>query len=408
MICWINCLNKFLFFLLVLVSLTGTVRGEEVVEAFPTDTGWKRAGEVHPGFGRDALLAYLPPENLSGVRAPVTEIGRKIMENLRGREFRLLEETELESFMKKYRMRHTGGIGSRMGRLLRDETGARAVFVTSLESFQEQGPPKISLICRIVTTGLNPEIVWIKSVGLSGDQSPGFLGLGLIDDSEELIDMAVEALLDDLDNFLHSGFKSRSPASLVGYEPAEYGDPTLDEQNPLRFSHGSKYDPREYYRASWFNPEGEYAVAVVPFLNKYARAHAGFVAALHFTEILHGFENLHVFEPGLVREQLLRYRLIMPAGPSLAVSDVLASRTTLSADLILSGQVFDYQGLRGVPKVDFSVQIFDGPARDVAWWSRSDARGDKNVYFFDFGRIHTAHGLMHRLADRVGAMFLSH
>jgi len=408
MICWINCLNKLLLCLLILASLSGTVRGEEEAEAFPTDTGGERAGEVHPGFGRDSLLAYLPPENLSGVRAPVAEIGRKIMDNLREREFRLLKEAELESFMKKYRMRYTGGIGSRMGSLLRDETGAQAVFVTSLESFQEQGPPKISLICRIVTTGPSPEILWMKGIGLSGDQSPGLLGLGLVQDSEKLIDMAVEALLDDLDAFLAGGFKSRSPASGVHHEPTEYGDSTLDEQDPLRFSNRSKYDPRKYYRASWFEPEGEYAVAVVPFLNKYARAHAGFVAALHFTEILHGFENLHVFEPGLIREQLLKYRLIMPAGPSLAVSDILASRTTLSADLILSGQVFDYQGLRGVPKVDFSVQIFDGPARDVVWWSRSDARGDKNVYFFDFGRIHTAHGLMHRLADRVVAMLLSH
>jgi hypothetical protein len=131
-----------------------------------------------------------------------------------------------------------------MGSLLRDETGAQAVFVTSLESFQEQGPPKISLICRIVTTGPSPEILWMKGIGLSGDQSPGLLGLGLVQDSEKLIDMAVEALLDDLDAFLAGGFKSRSPASGVHHEPTEYGDPTLDEQDPLRFSNRSKYDPR--------------------------------------------------------------------------------------------------------------------------------------------------------------------
>ncbi len=60
-------------------------------------------------------------------------------------------------------------------------------------------------------------------------------------------------------------------------------------------------------------------------------------------------------EPGLVREQLLKYRLIMQAGPSLAISDVLAGRHALAADLILSGYVFDYQDQSENPKIDFAT-----------------------------------------------------
>ena len=102
-----------------------------------------------------------------------------------------------------------------------------------------------------------------------------------------------------------------------------------------------------------------------------------------------------------MRETLLRYRMIMQTGPSMASSDVLQDKDILGADLIVSGKVFDYQGEFGESKVDFSVQVFDGLKREVVWASRSYATGYQGVYFFDWGSVPSAHGLASRMTQAV-------
>lgn len=83
----------------------------------------------------------------------------------------------------------------------------------------------------------------------------------------------------------------------------------------------------------------------------------------------------------------------MQAGPSLANADILFGRSSLGADLVCSGTVFDYQDGPGTPKVDFSVTIFERTSREVVWYSRSYGDGDEGVFFFDLGRVRTAHRL---------------
>ena len=88
----------------------------------------------------------------------------------------------------------------------------------------------------------------------------------------------------------------------------------------------------------------------------------------------------------------------MEAGPSLANADIISSRGSLGVDLVLSGTVFDYQDAFGVPKVDFSVKIIEKRSREVVWSSRSYNHGEQGVFFFDFGRVHTAHRLASEMA----------
>ena len=163
----------------------------------------------------------------------------------------------------------------------------------------------------------------------------------------------------------------------------------------------TRHQPQFSYRASTFVPARQYTVAVVPFLNINTRKHAGEIVALHTVKQLHRYANLRVFEPGLVRHTLLNYRMIMQAGPSFAASDILASERILAADLILSGKVFDYQGAVGESKADFSIQIFDGDKREIIWVSRSYATGDQGVYFFDWGWVPSAHGLVSNMTKAV-------
>ena len=127
----------------------------------------------------------------------------------------------------------------------------------------------------------------------------------------------------------------------------------------------------------------------------------------HFIRQFQRFENFNVVEPGVIRQALLRLRLIMDEGVSL--SDVDSVSSVLDSDLILSGRVMDYQdyqGDTGTPIVDFSAQLIDRKTRDVVWSSDSRNTGDDGVFFFDRGRVNTAHGIASQLVQAVGALIL--
>jgi TolB-like protein len=139
-------------------------------------------------------------------------------------------------------------------------------------------------------------------------------------------------------------------------------------------------------------------VAVIPFLDLSGRRRAGTITALHFVKQLIRSAQFTVVDPGLVREQLLKYRIIMESGPSFANSEIISSDVSLGVDLVFSGTVFDYQDVFGIPKVEFSVKIIEGRSRQLVWSSRSQNDGKEGVVFFDLGRIYTTHQLASDMA----------
>jgi TolB-like protein len=138
----------------------------------------------------------------------------------------------------------------------------------------------------------------------------------------------------------------------------------------------------------------KYTVAVIPFFNLSQRNSAGEIMALHFVKQLTALDNFTVILPGVVRDALLKYRIIMDDGISYAQTDLLASK--LNVDLILTGKIFDYQdyqGFAGTAKVDFSTLLIEKKSREVVWASESHNDGDDGVFFFDWGKINTAHAM---------------
>ena len=352
-----------------------------------------------PQLDSDSLYAVLPMENLSDSNAPLKDLQATMRGMLTARGFNLLDPVLLEKFMAKYRMRHVGGLSRDLSSRMQTELGVSAVFVTSLETWQEDVPPRVSIITRVIATGEEPEVLWIDSVGLTGDDSPGLLGLGRIKNPRVLLQNALAQLFDSYMSYLSGNY----PVYLHDADTRQVfqATPDVDTSGAIIYTEKKKHQPQFFYRASMFNPAGQYKVAVIPFVNINARKHAEKIIALHLVQQLNRHANLRVFEPGLVRETLLRYRMIMQTGPSMASSDVLQDRDILGADLIVSGKVFDYQGAFGESKVDFSVQVFDGLKREVVWASRSYATGNQGVYFFDWGRVPSAHGLAGRMTQAV-------
>ncbi|NJC88474.1 MAG: hypothetical protein FIB02_08085 [Desulfuromonas sp.] len=356
------------------------------------ESDWSDPYRFAPLLAGNSRYAVLPTENLSDRTAPLVEIHDRLVRTMAAAGLQVLADDTLEEFMRKHRVRHVGGIAPETSQQLQEELGVDGVVISTLETWQDAVPPRVALIARVVATGREPEILWIDSVGLAGDEAPGLLGLGRVNDVRQLLGNGLDQLVASFQRYLAGSFPSyRHTADRQGVRLLNGDGKTADAATGAV---GSRLQPQVTFRAATFDPEREYRVALVPLLNASTRKHAGTIVTLHLLKQLNRYENLRVYEPGWVRDILLRYRMIMQAGPSLAAADILASEKILGADLIVSGQVFDYQDLIAEAKVDFSVQAVAGRQREIIWTSRSSARGNDGVYFFDIGRIATAHGLV--------------
>lgn len=143
-------------------------------------------------------------------------------------------------------------------------------------------------------------------------------------------------------------------------------------------------------------------IAVIPFYNNSSKKYGGEILALHFVRQLVGNEHFRVIEPGEVRDKLLGTRIIMDDGISLAQADVLFEK--LDADFIITGRVLDYmevEGAGGIPLVDFSVLAIARKTSAVIWYSGSRKKGDKGVFFFNWGMVRTANELAELMVSAV-------
>jgi len=141
------------------------------------------------------------------------------------------------------------------------------------------------------------------------------------------------------------------------------------------------------------DPERQ-TIAVLPFLNVTGRRDAGEVMALRVLAPLVAAGTIQVVEPGVVRAEMLAYRIGSAGGISLDDAQVILE--LLHADLVLSGTVrtfADAAGSSGAPMVDFSAWVLDRVTGELVWSSSSIAAGDDGVFFFGLGRITTASGL---------------
>ncbi|MEW6599541.1 MAG: hypothetical protein AB1499_01085 [Nitrospirota bacterium] len=406
------------------------------------DSGWSPEYEIRK-FIKSSLVAVLPVENLSGVKAPAKKIGQLIKRELRREGFNIIDNDVLEEFMLKHRVRYTGAIDLKTAESFQKEIGVEAVLITSIELYSEIYPPKISLISRLTSTGSRPAILWMDSVGLSGDDSPGILGLGLIEDPDKLLLDAIRALSADLDMDLWGaeafsrplrGIKRDQPSLIISApestermerpsEKIKSGPPSLVVTSPDRTeksSQGKKpnrddagtplFGPKIFYRSPILSSDMKYRVAIMPFLNKSERKNAGDIMTLHFTEQLREIMNYDVIEPGIVRNNLLGFRIIMNEGISFENAGFIFSTLETDADLILSGTVLDYQdniSVAGAPKVDFSVLVIEKKSREIVWTSKSYRTGDEGVIFFDKGKINVAHSLASGMARGIAEMLLA-
>jgi hypothetical protein len=293
---------------------------------------------------------------------------------------KLLGDEALLSLMARNRIRYTGGVDMRVVEALQREAGVGGVLITSLGLYIKENPPKAVLVSRLARTGPPYTILWADSVASTGDDSPGILGLGLVERVENLTAGALDGLAD----------------SLAGYLALR--EPATNKMKP-----SARFRPRVFFRSPFLSDGKKFRIAVFPVVNQSLRKNAGELFALNVVEQLKKTEEFEVLEPGFVRNELLRSRIVAPEGASLDMADLLFSR--LQFDLLFIGKVMDYEDVRGAstaaPAVTFSAQLIGARSKEVVWGSHSTNRGDEGVFFFNAGKITTAHALASRMVAEV-------
>jgi hypothetical protein len=323
--------------------------------------------------GQPPRIVVFPVENLSGRPTPLKDVRQAIVQGLSRQGAVVLDDGEMQQFMARHRVRHTGGVDTITAKAWKDEAGMEAVLITSLDQYDDSEVPKIAITCRLVTTGETPSILWMENIDLSGDDSPGLFGAGLIDQIGPLQDRAIGQLLGSLAAFY------------------------ADKPVPGRSSVAGSFRPKEAHESPFLAPNKTYTIAVMPFYNRSKASKAGEVLALRFVSQLVKNKAFEVMEPGVVRQKLLNYRIIMSDGPSR--EDMKSFFINLETDLILSGRLFEYQ--EGRLNMEFDVQVYERKSSSAVWSSWSHNRGDDAVVVFDWKRVNNVGALASKMARSI-------
>jgi hypothetical protein len=316
-------------------------------------------------------LAVLPPDNLSSGSIPASELRDEVGLALARRGVEVVSGDLVERYLAHYRLRYTGGLSAEAAKAAGEEMGVDGVIITSIEQYVSGEAPRLALTLRLVAANDQATLLWIDGISRAGNESPGVLGLGIIPDMPTLRKQVLTRLADSLGRFL----EGRGPAA------------------PL-CPDGRRYGPRVPYRSPLLEASRTYTVAVVPFRNLTPRRNAGEVIALTFARQMAAEAQFKVIEPGVVRDLLLRFRIVMEGGVS--VDQVRTILGALGADLVVAGDVLEF-GASGVPTLNFTATVLEGHTGRIAWQSTSFNSGDDGVFFFDAGMVSTTGALACRM-----------
>ena len=164
-----------------------------------------RVNETAAPDGRGPVLAVLPVQNLTGNAVPAADIRNRLQIRLHEQGLQVLDNAVLEAFLEKNRIRFTSGVDPDVSKTFKEQAGVDAVLITSCElyngnssSSENGGKAKVSLAARLVTTGPEPRLAWADSVGMSGDDPAGLLGIGSVESPAILLEQAADRLSSSL------------------------------------------------------------------------------------------------------------------------------------------------------------------------------------------------------------------
>ncbi|MFO0581397.1 MAG: hypothetical protein U0229_03915 [Anaeromyxobacter sp.] len=322
-------------------------------------------------------VALLPIENASGVAVPLRRLLATVESALAREGLEVVTGAAVDAFLERHRIRYTGAVDPLAASTAGEELAVDGIVATVLEQYTAGDPPRLALSMRLVSAGPEPAIFWMDGVARAGDEAPGLFQLGLVHDVARLEEQAAARLARSLSRAL-SGEGPRAP----------------------RCASDATYAPKIPFRTTFLGKVASPKVVVLPWVNHTRARSAGDVLALATVQGLLSQERFRVVEPGVTRDLLLRYRVILQGGVNLEQARTLLG--AMEADLIVAGEVFDYEdpGTPAALRLSFTLSVLDGHTGAIVWQSTSHNRGDDGETLFKQGRLFTAHEVACRMVRK--------
>jgi hypothetical protein len=330
-------------------------------------------------------LLVLPPVSLAAAGpVPLKALRAQVEAALSARGVELIPDEQAETFLTSRRIRYMAGVEREEALDALHDLGATGILLTTVLEWQQGPLPRFALLQRVVQTGTDPRLLWADGRSSYGDESPGLLDLGVVTDVQELVARDLKALAASLQS------------SLAGAAP-------LSRTCELE----RRFAPWLTFRSSLLEGKRRLSMAVLPFVNHTDRRFAGDLAAQIFSHQLATLDAVEILEPGVVREDLLAFRVVMEGGISLDRARLV--QELAGADLLLTGTVHNYVESQsgGAPFAEVTVEVFDRKNSELVWRSDSYASGSKGVWFFDAGLVGSGSELSCRMARAVAARFFT-
>jgi hypothetical protein len=322
-------------------------------------------GAPTAGPAPQALYAELPLRNLSGDHEAAEWLSARVREALQRRGAAFVEAGRIEALLVEHRIRYTDSLSADEARMIRAATGAQHVIAGVLFEFVRGRSPHIAMGLRVLDAGSGSREQSLV-VSLRGEDSRGWLGLGAVEDAEELGRQVVERLL-----------------AIFGPEGAPLSKPVCAPREPRDSEH-----PAPARRVEL--PADLGRLAVMPFVNRSTRPEAG----VQFREILadewfhvHGVEVVEASElrAAMVREKI-RYMHDLDMRALAAIARAASVRYFALGSVDQYGE--EEQLVDGrFPVIEASIRLLDAQTGLVVASAAQRIRGDHHRQPLAFGLV---------------------
>lgn len=347
-------------------------------------SGAGRAPDAPEDGGRAARYALLPLRNLSDDAEASDALFARVRGELERRGASFVPEDALERELRRRRVRYTDSISTADARAIADATGAEFVLVGTLVDYAPGTEPRVTLALRVVDARSGSR-AGSSFVSLRGADFEGLLGLGRIEEEDELADIAVSRLL--------ARFSGSGTPQPSGPRPGLRG-----RRPPPEGGWG--------FQAEDFEPGAVDRIAVLPLSNRSQDADASAVFAEMLGDAWFAASGVEVVEPGELRAALvaLRVRSMEFADRALLaeIGRIVGTRWFVVGTVERFGEP-NQVGNQLFPEVEATLQILDADTGRVVAAAGVRRRGDLYQGLLGLGAVGDPHELAHRVARELVA-----
>ncbi len=323
-------------------------------------------------------IALLPFENLSGIRVAPGETIPIIEKALTTRGYKILQREPLEKFLKEDRIRFLDSIPTSVTQKLSEHFGLAAILNGTILSYVSGENPQVGLSARLLSK--DGALSWGNTIGLTGENEMGILGLGKVQKIQDLIPIAINRL-----------FKTLHPQG--GIDLPGWG-------GAKRFLLSR---PRAY-RSSLLDSIGVHRIGVLPLENQSTNREAGRILLNLLILRLANKNRFEITETADVREGMIAEGIRSFAEMDLTQIRILGKK--LDTKLFIGGTIYKYSeglGAGGLtsPEVNLYLSMLDAETGKILWTAHHSRKGEDYLTVLQFGLIRSPISLADQVLEEM-------